>query len=304
LKPIVGGIEAGGTKVDCVIGSGPEDIRAKIRLATTDPQTTIGELIHFIAEYEKSNEHLSALGIACFGPLDLDAASPTYGSITSTPKPGWSNTPVLSAFRDALRIPVAIDTDVNVAAFGEYRWGAAQGLKNFLYITIGTGIGGGGILNGKLMHGLTHPEMGHIRVPQDTQADPFNGVCSYHGNCLEGLASGPALEKRWGRKAEILEDDHPGWRLEARYLGYGLVNYICTLSPEKIILGGGVMQKQQLYPLVRSEVASLLNAYITSEMLAAHMDEYICPPALGNRSGVYGAMALALQETERISGII
>ena len=304
MKPIVGGIEAGGTKCDCVIGSGPDDIRAKIRIATTDPQTTFGELIRFLTGYEKSNERLSALGIASFGPLDLAPASPTYGSITSTPKPAWSNTHVLSTFRDVLRIPVAIDTDVNVAAFGEYCWGAARSLKNFLYITIGTGIGGGGMINGKLMHGLTHPEMGHVRVPQDNQADPFEGVCSYHGNCLEGLASGPALEKRWGRKAELLEDDHPGWRLEARYLGYALVNYICTLSPEKIILGGGVMQQQHLFPLVRSEVATLLNAYITSDMLAAHLDDYICPPALGDKSGVSGAMALALQEIDCLSGII
>jgi fructokinase len=304
LKPIVGGIEAGGTKCICAIGSGPEDIRAEIRVPTTDPQTTIGELLRFITGYEKENGRISALGVAAFGPLDLSPVSPTYGSITSTPKPGWQNTPLLTIFRDALQLPVAIDTDVNVAAFGEQCWGAARGLENFIYLTIGTGIGGGGMLNGKFMHGLTHPEMGHVRVPQDRLADPFDGICVFHGNCLEGLASGPALEKRWGRRAESLAVNHPAWRLEAQYLGYGIVNFICTLSPEKIILGGGVMQQSQLFPMIRTEVATSLNGYIVSEMLEARIDETICPPALGNRAGVCGALALALQEIDCLSGII
>ena len=304
MKPVAGGIEAGGTKCIGVIGSGPDDIRAEIRIPTTDPQTTTGELLRFFTDYENSNGKLSALGIASFGPLDLAPASPTYGSIMSTTKPGWSYTRMLSAFHDALRIPVAIDTDVNVAAFGEYCWGAAQDMENFLYLTIGTGIGGGGRINGKFMHGLTHPEMGHVRVPQDHIADPFDGVCPFHGNCLEGLASGPALEKRWGQKPETLEENHPGWKLEAQYLGYGIINYICTLSPEKIILGGGVMQKKHLFPLIRSEVVTRLNGYILSPMLDAYIDDYLCPPALGNKAGVYGALALALQEIDCLSGII
>jgi fructokinase len=304
LKPIVGGIEAGGTKCECVIGSGPDDIRAKVRIPTADPQTTIGELLRFITEYQNSNECLSALGIASFGPLDLAPDSPMYGTIASTTKPGWSNTPILTTFQEALNIPVTIDTDVNVAAFGEYIWGAAKGLEYFIYLTVGTGIGGGGMINGKLMHGLTHPEMGHVRVPQDKRIDPFDGVCPFHGNCLEGLASGPALEKRWGRKSETLEDDHPAWQLEARYLGYGLVNYICTLSPQKIILGGGVMQKRHLYPRLRSEVAALLNGYITSDILVDRLDDYICPPTLGTMAGLSGAMALALREIDILSSII
>jgi fructokinase len=304
LKPIVAGIEAGGTKCLCAIGSGPDDIRAEIRVPTTDPDSTLGELVRFIKDYEKANGNITALGIACFGPLDLSSTSPTYGSITSTPKPGWPNTPVLRVFADALQLPVAIDTDVNVAAFGEYCWGAARGLKNFIYLTIGTGIGGGGMINAKLMHGLTHPEMGHVRVPHDIQLDPYSGNCQYHGDCLEGLASGPALEKRWGRKAETLAEDHPAWKLEAQYLGYAIAGYICTLSPERVILGGGVMQQSHLLPLVRSDVVSLLNGYIVSPMLENRIDEYIRPPALGSRAGVCGALALALQEIDRLSGII
>jgi fructokinase len=304
LNPIVAGIEAGGTKCICAIGSRPDDIRAEIRVPTTDPHTTLGELVRFISDYEQANEKISALGIACFGPLDLFPASPAYGSITSTPKPGWPNTPVLRIFREALHFPVAIDTDVNVAAFGEYCWGAARGLENFIYLTIGTGIGGGGIVNGKLMHGLTHPEMGHVRVPHDFQADPYPGYCQYHGDCLEGLACGPALENRWGRKAETLANDHPAWKLEAKYLGYAIASLICTLSPEKIILGGGVMQQSHLFPLVRSEVVTLLNGYVVSPMLESHIDDYICPPALGSRAGVCGAMALALRELDSLSGII
>jgi fructokinase len=207
-------------------------------------------------------------------------------------------------FERALGVPVAFDTDVNVAAFGEYCWGAARGLNNFIYLTIGTGIGGGGMINGNFMHGLTHPEMGHVLVPQDRAADPFDGVCPFHGNCLEGLASGPALEKRWCRKAETLEEDHPAWMLEAKYLGFGIINFICTLSPEKIILGGGVMEKSSLFPLVRSEVVTRLNRYIISPMLDTNIDTHICPPALGSRAGVYGALAIALQEIDCLSGII
>ncbi len=304
MMSIVAGIEAGGTKCICAIGSGPEDIRAEIRVPTTDPKTTTGELIHFIKEYERTNEKIAALGIACFGPLDLSPTSAAYGSITSTPKQGWKNAPVLKLFREALHVPVAIDTDVNVAAFGEHCWGAARGLENFIYLTIGTGIGGGGMIHGKLLHGLTHPEMGHVRVPHDAQLDPYGGYCTYHGDCLEGLACGPALEERWGCKAEMLVSDHPAWKLEAQYLAHAIAGYICTLSPQRIILGGGVMDQRQLFPLIRSQVVSLLNGYIISPMLNERIAEYICPPALGSRAGVCGGLALALQEIDGLSGII
>jgi fructokinase len=304
MMSIVAGIEAGGTKCICAIGSGPEDIRAEIRVPTTDPKTTTRKLIHFIKEYERTNEKIAALGIACFGPLDLSPTSATYGSITSTPKQGWQYAPVLRLFREALHVPVAIDTDVNVAAFGEHCWGAARGLENFIYLTIGTGIGGGGMIHGELLHGLTHPEMGHVRVPHDAQLDPYGGYCAYHGDCLEGLACGPALEERWGCKAEMLVSDHPAWKLEAQYLAHAIAGYICTLSPQRIILGGGVMDQRQLFPLIRSRVVSLLNGYIISPMLNERIAEYICPPALGSRAGVCGSLALALQEIDGLSGII
>jgi len=190
-------------------------------------------------------------------------------------------------------VPVGFDTDVNGAALGENRWGAAQGLDTFLYLTIGTGIGGGGLVGGKLMHGLIHPEMGHVRLPHDREQDPFDGLCPYHGDCLEGLASGPAIEKRWGTPAHALPEAHPAWELEARYLALALTGYICTLSPQRIVLGGGVMQQQSLFPRIRQNVLELLNGYVQSPALLDRIDEYIVPPGLGNQAGVLGAIALA-----------
>ena len=190
-------------------------------------------------------------------------------------------------------MPVGFDTDVNVAALGEYRWGAAQGLDSFIYLTVGTGIGGGGMVNGRLIHGLIHPEMGHIRVPHDWQSDPYAGCCPFHGDCLEGLAAGPALEQRWGQPPETLPADHPAWALEAHYLALGLVNFICTLSPQRIVMGGGVMEQPQLLPLVRQEVQELLNGYLQVPEILQAIDEYIVLPGLGKRAGVLGAIALA-----------
>ena len=193
----------------------------------------------------------------------------------------------------ALGVPVGFDTDVNVAALGEHRWGAAQGLDTFIYLTIGTGLGGGGMVNGQLIHGLIHPEMGHIRIPHDWQKDHYAGSCPYHGDCLEGLAAGPALAGRWGQPGETLPDDHPAWKLEAHYLALALVNFICTLSPQRIIMGGGVMDKTHLFPMIRDQVRDLLNGYIQAPDILKNIDRYIVPPGLGNRSGVLGAIALA-----------
>jgi fructokinase len=194
----------------------------------------------------------------------------------------------------ALGVPVAFDTDVNAAALGEWQWGAAQGLENFIYLTVGTGIGGGGMAGGRLIHGLVHPEMGHIPVPHNHDRDPFPGSCPFHDDCLEGLAAGPALEKRWGRRAETLPGDHPAWSLEAHYLALGLVAYICILSPQRIILGGGVMQQKQLFPLIRREVQQLLNGYVQSPAIVEKIDEYIVPPGLGDKAGVLGSLALGM----------
>lgn len=292
---LFGGIEAGGTKFVCAVGSGPDDVRAETRFPTTTPEETIGQAIAFFREQREQHGELAALGIAAFGPLDPDPASPTYGYITSTPKPGWTNVDFAGPLARALDLPVAFDTDVNGAALAEGRWGAAQGLDTFIYLTIGTGIGGGAMVGGSLLHGLLHPEMGHVRLPHDRQQDPYPGRCPYHGDCLEGLASGPAIAARWGRPAQTLPVDHPAWSLEAHYLALGLVNFIVTLSPQRIILGGGVMEQAQLFPLVRRRVLELLNGYVQSPRLLEQIDMYIVPPALGRRAGVLGALALARQ---------
>jgi fructokinase len=289
--PLWGGIEAGGTKFVCAVGTGPDDLQDEVRFPTTTPEETFGRAVQFFQQRRK--EPLTAIGIASFGPVDLNPDSPTFGYITDTPKPGWAHTDFAGRIRRALGVPVGFDTDVNVAALGEYRWGAAQGLDTFIYLTIGTGIGGGGMVNGKLMHGLVHPEMGHIRIPHDRDRDPYPGSCPYHGDCLEGLAAGPALEERWGQRGETLPADHPAWPLEADYLAFGLVNIICTLSPQRIIIGGGVMQQPQLFPLVRRRVQELLNNYLPVPAILDHIDDYIVPPGLGDQAGVLGAMALA-----------
>ena len=293
-----GGIEAGGTKFVCAVGSGPEDIRAETRFPTTTPEETLGKAITFFREVVAQGATLEAIGIGSFGPVDPNPDSSTWGYITTTPKPGWANTEVAGAIGRALEVPVGFDTDVNAAALGEYRWGAARGLSSFIYLTVGTGIGGGGIVEGKLLHGLMHPEMGHLRIPHDRRADPFPGNCPFHGDCLEGLAAGPAIEARWGRRGETLPEEHPAWPLEARYLAHGLVNFILTLAPQRIVIGGGVMSQQHLFELVRAEVQSLLNGYVQAPEIIDEIDAYIVPPGLGDRAGVLGAMALA----ERAAG--
>ncbi|MEZ4659776.1 MAG: ROK family protein [Caldilineaceae bacterium] len=291
--PLYGGIEAGGTKFVCAVGSGPDDMRAEIRFPTTQsPQDAIGQAINFFRQ-QQAQAPLSAIGIASFGPVDPEPNSPTWGYVTTTPKPGWAHTNLAGAVRDALNLPVGFDTDVNGAALGEHRWGAAQGLDTFVYLTVGTGLGGGGMVNGKLLHGMMHPEMGHMLVPHDWEADPYGGYCPYHGDCWEGLAAGPALHGRWQVDPTTLPPDHPAWRLEAHYLALGLMNIITTLSPQRIIMGGGVMDQAQLFPLMRTEVQTLLNSYIQMPQIMQELDRYIVPPALGGRAGVLGAIALA-----------
>ena len=279
----------------CMVGTGPGDMREQVRFSTQSPEITLRETLDFFRSAAVRHGRIEAIGIASFGPIDLHVDSPTYGFITSTPKPGWANVDIAGAIRDALAVPVGFDTDVNAAALSEWRWGAAQGLENFIYLTIGTGIGGGGLVNGRLMHGLVHPEMGHVRIPHDVGLDPFAGVCPFHGDCLEGLASGPAMNARWLQPAEQLPDDHPGWVLEARYLALALVDFICTLSPERIVIGGGVMSRTLLYPLVRTHVLALLNNYVRAPQILEAMDDYVVAPWLGGHAGVLGALALAQQ---------
>lgn len=295
---LFGGIEAGGTKFVCAVGSGPQDIVSKVSFPTTTPAETLAQVKQFFHQEQERHGQLSAIGVASFGPVDPRPGSPTYGYITTTPKVGWASFNFVGALHKQLDIPVGFDTDVNGAALGEWRWGSAQGLDTFIYMTIGTGIGGGGLVNGRLMHGLVHPEMGHIRLPHDWKADPFPGICPYHGDCLEGMASGPAMEKRWGMRGETLQPDHPAWDLEAHYLALGLVNVICTLSPQRIVMGGGVMSQAQLFPLLRTKVQALLNRYVQAPQILEDIDQYIVPPGLGAQAGVLGAIALAYSALE------
>ena len=284
-----GGVEAGGTKWVCAIGGGPDDVRTTATFPTTTPEETIARTVAFFAQ----DGGISALGVGSFGPIDVSRSSPTWGHITTTPKPLWADTDVAAALGRALDVPVAFDTDVNAAALGEKRWGAAVGLETFCYITIGTGIGGGGMANGRLMHGLLHPEYGHMRIPHDREQDPFAGVCPYHGDCFEGLASGEAIRQRWGNAGEQLTDAAV-WELEADYVALGLVNVICTLSPQRIILGGGVPKQPTLLPLVRARVQTLIAGYIDAvELREGGLDEFIVTPGLGDRAGVLGAIELA-----------
>jgi len=288
---LYGGIEAGGTKFVCAVGSGPQNIVDEIRFPTTTPAETIQQVIDFFAPHVN---RLHSIGLGSFGPVDLNPDSPTYGYITTTPKPHWENTNILGLLGTQLKAPIAMDMDVAAAGLGEARWGASKGHDPSLYLTIGTGIGGGYIFNGKPLRGLVSLEMGHIRLPRDPKLDPFRGACPYHGDCFEGLASGPAIHARFGKRAEALADDDPFWEVEAGYIACALDNYILTLAPKKIILGGGVMQKDFLPGMVRKKVRRLLNDYIRTDMLMANIDNYIVPPMLGSRSGVLGGIALAM----------
>lgn len=296
---MLGGIEAGGTKFVCVIGTGPDDVRAELRVPTTTPAETLHEVVAFFDRQRHLHSPIEALGIGAFGPVDLDPSSPTWGFVTATPKPGWAHSDLAGALHRALAVPVAFDTDVNAAALGEWRHGAAQGLDTFLYLTVGTGIGGGALVNGGLLHGLVHPEMGHMRVPRDPTDATFSGLCPFHGDCLEGLASGPAMAARWGLPAEALPADHAAWALEARYLALALSGLVCTLSPQRIIVGGGVMAEPSLLPRVRQQLQRLLGGYIQAPELLTDMDRYLVSPALGSRAGVIGALVLAGQARTR-----
>ncbi|ARA94375.1 fructokinase [Rhodothermaceae bacterium RA] len=292
---LFGGIEAGGTKFVCAVGTGPDDLRALTSFPTTTPGETLERAIAFFRDQETPPE---AVGIGSFGPVDPDPASPRYGTITTTPKPGWANTDFAGTIRRALEVPVAFDTDVNAAALGEHRWGAAQGLDTVLYLTVGTGVGGGGLVGGRRLHGLIHPEMGHVFVPRHPD-DPFGGTCPFHGVCLEGMASGPAIEARWGQPGRELPPDHPAWDIEAHYLAYAVVNFIVTLSPQRVILGGGVMHQTHLFGSIRTRVQQILNGYVQAPALLDEIDAYIVPPGLGDRAGVLGALALAQEAVEQ-----
>ncbi len=293
---LYGGVEAGGTKFVCAVGDRQGRILAERRFPTTTPEETLSQVVAFFRHASEAyGLKFSAVGVVSFGPADVDPESPNYGEIGATPKEGWEGTNIAAFVHRALRLPVVFDTDVNGAVWGEARWGAAQGLRTVLYITVGTGVGGGAIVEGNLLHGLRHPEMGHLIVPHDRVRDPFAGICPFHGDCLEGLASGTALALRWGRPAEDLPSEHPAWSLEAHYLALAVTSYILTLAPQRIIIGGGVMRQPILLPLIRAKVPRLLGGYCP----LTPMERYLVPPTLGDRAGVLGAIALAIDAAKR-----
>lgn len=298
---IVGAIEAGGTKFVCAVGHGPDQgILDRARFDTgDDPARVMRQVTGWLLEQQEKHGPLAALGVASFGPVDLDERSPGYGHITTTPKPGWQHTDLLGPLKKAFPgIPVAFDTDVNGAALGEATWGAARGLEDFIYVTAGTGLGGGGMARGRLLHGLMHPEMGHIGLPR-IAGDDFEGACPFHGRCWEGLCSGPAIARRTGLPAEALPPDHPAWDVTIRYMAHALVNLTCVLSPRRIILGGSVRKAGQLgeaafFAKVRTAFRSVMAGYIASPALGEKgIGDFIVPPVLGDDAGVCGAIALA-----------
>ena len=291
---IYGGIEGGGTKFVCALGSGPDDVRAVVSFDTGAPEATLDRAIAFFQEQEQQFGPIAGLGVAMFGPLDLRPASPTHGRVLRTPKPGWSGADILQPLRAALSVPVTLDTDVNAAALAERRWGAARDCDPALYLTVGTGIGGGAIVGGQPLHGLLHPEMGHVPVRRHAR-DPagFAGICPFHGDCLEGMASGLAIAARWGADPGSLPADHVAWDIEAYYLAQALTAYIYILSPQRIVLGGGVMHLPALLDKVREQVRTLLGGYMESDAVAGGVGQLIVAPGLGDRAGVLGALALA-----------
>lgn len=286
---LYGALEAGGTKMVCALGDENGTILEQTSIPTTTPEETLSAIIDWFRDKE-----IASLGVACFGPVDLRRNSPTYGYITTTPKPGWANVDIVGILKRALGVPVGFDTDVNGSLLGEVTYGQARGLTDAVYITIGTGVGAGILSGGHLVHGMLHPEFGHIPLTKHPE-DHYEGHCPYHGTCFEGMAAGPAIEARWGQKAITLKDDPKVWDIEAHYIAEACTTLIMTLSPQIIILGGGVMHQEQLFPLIREKVKSMVNGYIRTDELA-DLDHYIVPASLNDDQGIMGAIKLAIDE--------
>lgn len=288
----LGAVEGGGTKFVCGIGTTDGRIVDRISFPTTEPEETLARVCDYFAD-----KSLDALGVGSFGPIDPNPDSPTYGSITSTPKPHWGNVNVVGALKARFDVPIGFELDVSAAALGEATWGAAKEQGGCLYVTVGTGIGGGLVSNGRIVNGFTHPEMGHIRVRRHPD-DTYEGFCPYHGDCLEGLAAGPSIERRWGAKGFELPEDHPAWAIEADYLAQAFATFVLVLAPQKIVLGGGVSKQTHLFPMIRKRLAELLNGYVAHPRIQNELDTYIVPPGLGDNSGLAGALLLARQALE------
>ena len=286
-----GAIEAGGTKFVCAIGNEKGKILKKIVIPTKHPKETICQVIDFFEE----SRSLSAIGIACFGPIDVNQKSKNYGKITTTPKIEWKNYNIVKTFKNHFKLPIGFDTDVNGAALGEHSFGAAKNLDTFIYITVGTGIGVGGMVSSRLIHGLIHPEMGHIFIPK-SKNDKFKGICPYHKDkCLEGLASGPAMHKRWKTKSlHLLNEKHIAWEMESNYLALAIANWIMCISPQLVIIGGGVMSHENLLPKIRKKIQIHLNGYLNHPYIVSEkINDYIVKPFLKENSGIMGAISLA-----------
>jgi fructokinase len=289
MGKLYGGVETGGTWCVCALGSGPNEIVSDEQFPTREPEETLERVVEFF----RAGPRPEAIGIGSFGPVDLDRDSETWGYVTTTPKPGWQHVAVAPVVRDRLGVPVAFDNDVNAAAIAEHRWGAGRGTATVCYLTVGTGIGAGLLIDGRPLHGLVHPEVGHMRIPHDRARDPFEGSCPVHGDCWEGLASGPAIAERWHAAPEELDDDHPAWEIEADYLALGILSIVLVASPRRVIVGGGVMERRPLLGLVRRRLRELVAGYLETPMLADEIDSYLVLPELGDRAGVLGALALA-----------
>lgn len=285
---MLGAIEAGGTKFVCAVGDEQGTIIDRVQIPTTLPEETIPKVIEFFRKHP-----VKAIGIGSFGPIDVNRESASYGNVTSTPKVGWKDYPFVQAIKDAIPLPVGFNTDVNAAALGEATFGAAKGLDSCLYITVGTGIGAGAVVQGKLLQGLSHPEMGHILIRRH-EDDPYEGKCPYHKDCLEGLAAGPAIEARWGVKGDQLVDKGEVWEMEGYYIAQALMQYIVIISPKKIILGGGVMKQKQIFPIIYKHLEKMINGYVDLPPL----EEYIVSPGLGDNAGITGSLMLAHEAYE------
>ena len=291
----IGALEGGGTKMVLAMVTETGEILDRVSIPTEAPEITVPKMIEYFKEQKPD-----ALGIGFFGPLQLNKKVKNYGAMANTPKPGWKDYPLLATFQKELGIPIGLDTDVNAAALGEATFGCAMGLENCVYITIGTGIGIGVMSNGRLLHGMQHPEGGHILVkphPEDT----YKGHCPYHGTCFEGMAAGPAMEDRWGTKAYNLPADSKAWEFEAYYIAQGLVNIILMLSPEKIILGGGVMHQEHLLDMIREQTEKLLAGYIDTNE-TRDMENYIVPASLNDNQGILGSAKLGMIALEEAWG--
>ena len=289
---LIGAIEAGGTKFICAVGTAHTNILAQETIKTTEPEHTLAQCLAFFRRYERDFGEIDKLGIAAFGPLDLNAQSSGFGSLLNTPKKGWAGTNFIDFFQRALGIPVVLDTDVNAAVLAEIRWGSVKGCHSAAYITVGTGIGVGIYANGGLLHGAMHPELGHAATPREVSDHEFASNCPFHGDCFEGLASGPAMKARWGKRAEELPADHPGWELEAYYIAQLCRAITLSVSPEHIVLGGGVMAHRPLLEATRAKFKKLLNNYLPISEQTEDREKYIVRESFKGVSGLVGAFAL------------